>query len=45
MQTELEIIKKYLDSEAGIAEDSKGKERIIDNRFELIKSQVCSIER
>ena len=44
MQTELEIIKKYLDSEAGLAEDSKGKERIIDNRFELIKSQVCSIE-
>lgn len=44
MQTELEIIKKYLDSEAGLAEDSKGKERIIDNRFELIKIQVCSIE-
>ena len=44
MQTELEIIKKYLDSEAGLAQDSKGKERIIDNRFELIKNQVCSIE-
>lgn len=44
MQTELEMIKKYLDSEAGIAQDFKGKERIIDNRFELIKNQVCSIE-
>ncbi|MBQ8192677.1 MAG: hypothetical protein IJZ46_01215 [Bacilli bacterium] len=45
MQKELEKIKTYLDSEAGIitADGEKQKRTIVDNRFELIDKYVSSV--